>query len=291
MRLVFASILFSIALATEASAQTFAESSSGESSLLLNDGGMASMNFADASVKIAYGRRVSTSPWRASFEVKAKGTEGYTSLFKSGQFTPQYSGSAFLGYFIEPLKPNSTDHTGDSFLIGVRVEQTRAKYFLAEGAAGAMKTTNTIFHGTSAAAHLNSYFHDRGIGSILAGASIGYGESNNYPDLEKVQVCRQVSSGGNNVANKCDEGRFGGFATKSAASADFNVLWTQRWLENRVVLGPSANYNAAKQSGRWNLGIGLFLTKDGSPLKILGGITAEHSAGAWRIGLQTGLPF
>lgn len=38
-------------------------------------------------------------------------------------------------------------------------------------------------------------------------------------------------------------------------------------------------------------GIGIFVTEAGSPLRLLGGASAERIDGAWQINLQIGIPF
>jgi len=72
-----AALLFAI---TRAGAQTIVESATGTSSVILEQGGIVFVNFADEAVKLGHTYRVSSKPYGWGVDVKLKAPNGLANL-------------------------------------------------------------------------------------------------------------------------------------------------------------------------------------------------------------------
>jgi hypothetical protein len=173
---------------------------------------------------------------------------------------------------------------------------TRASYTLADVApSGAVGSHTRNFNGEALTAYYNVFTQDLGLpGEALFGLSFGYGKGNNYMSLKSVQICDELASQGGTTPrtiSKCKDGRLGSYNEANRISSGLNVIWYQNWLNKRLALGLAGGYDGSKSKNRWSSGVGLLLLKGGSPLSVIGAVTAEQVDGKWRLGLQAGFPF
>jgi hypothetical protein len=279
------------ALPDVVSAQTAFEASDGTSSITLQDGGIALVNFSDKSVKLGYSHIVSTSPWRFGGEIKLGAEEGTTVLRSEGGFaSPETRASGFLTYLLEPEQGRFS-----AVWPSVQLSFDQATYTLAEsGAAQTISTQDRRFRGVGATVRLDLLGENIVLpGDMLAGAFVGYGNRNNSESLDEVEVCetRATDPASQQVIRSCTDARSGTYQTGAKVQAGADVAWFLRPLRNRIGLNFYGRYDDNRDESKLYPGIGIFVTEAGSPLRLLGGASAERIDDAWQINLQVGIPF
>jgi hypothetical protein len=287
-------VFFLLAFCEPTAGQVIFESSSGSSSIVLNNVGAAGINFGDKSVKLGYLRQVSGAPlenWLFGFNLEAKAVNGFAELFEDSRLSAKEgSGSLLAGYSWESEDPRIIY----SLLAG-QLRYTRSDLPLAgKSDAGVTVVENEVFSGLVAGLYYNTYLASLPVpGEFLVGIGARYGDRNNFESLKKGEVCEEIPSPVDQEANvraqSCKDARFGDYKEASEVSADLDVLWYQTWAKNRIAFGFLGRYDGAKED-RFVPGVGVFLTKEKAPLKVLGGLTLERKEGDWRVGFQVGIP-
>lgn len=267
-----------------ASGQTVYEGSEGTSSLLVSHAGQASINFAEKSAKISLVHAVSTPSFRWGGSVKVLMSEGSAVLFESDseRRLPGGEASAFLGYFWSPRQGIVT-FNGAAVLVTGR----RATYALVDSVTGA--GLDTIQHGISVQVLYNAILGLGEVAGVAAGISAGVGNSNNFSDLAKTQVCSTVGANAATTVSRCSERRIGVYRESTGATAAADILIYPRILGSRLGFSGYMRYDAAKNSDI-RPGLGVFVAAAGEPLKMLGGVAVEWTAERRRIVLHLGLP-
>lgn len=272
-------------------AQTIAESADGTSSFLVRGAGIALVNFADASVKVGYTRVLSTNPWRFGTELKAKGSNGFVTLFDKDS-PLQFDGSLFLGRLWE------AQH-GDDVITAqwatVQLTGSRASYSLVSGSGDGVALSDTLFSAVSVRGYYNAMYNVRAFhGDVRLGLSGGYGQASNYSSLKKVRLCdRQVSANeGARVVESCHDARSGAYEERAVGSGAADLMWIPAALSQRIGIDAMGRYDGSRDENPTSVGLGWFFLKSGAPSVVLGGVTAEWRRGAKaRVGLQTGIAF
>lgn len=272
--------------------QIIYESSSGTSSIVLDDVGIAAVNFGDSSIKLGFTRVVSNQPWRFGLEAEGKSTEGFLEIFKGKDISlPEASASAFAGRTWTPEKGSLLFN-----LLGLQARYAHGEFNLAsEDSANTVEAKSKDFNGLTGTLFYNAFVENFPLpGETLFGVAVTYGERNNFEDLKKVEVCEEMASGTSNGntsrIQSCKNARSGDYKESTELAADLDVIWYQKWTQNRVAFGLLGRYDGTKDNDRFTPGIGVFFTKDGKPSRFLGGLTAEFADGELKIGLQVGFP-
>jgi hypothetical protein len=290
-----AAAVFLLLIAAPAPAQTTFESSDGESSLALRNGGLLHVNFADANVSFGLVRQVSTDRWRVGIDGRLKARDGLVSLVDDGFALREGSIGGFAGY--DFLYDDSVVQYG--FLAG-RVKYTRATLDILPDNSTTLDVLTTKFNGATAGVVYNALLDTaRGNGGgheFMVGIAVDYGRRNNVDTLATVQVCdelRVVTTPTETVRREsaCQNASSGAYVTSNRATAAFDLLWYQRWSANRVAAAFFGRYDELRHDTAFVPGFGIFVTESGAPLKIQGGFTIEAIDHKARLGLQVGFPF
>jgi hypothetical protein len=279
--------------------QTAFEDASGNSSIVLKDqGGFARVNVSDSSVKLAYLFDMSNRSVYYGFEVSGKLSNDFAGLFSSGTPTPEARFSALVGKrFIFSQKPtgNPTEGALTDDWITLRTGYRRARYkILSEDSVFADQVRKKNFDGFSTLLSYNALFRNSN-GPILFGASTGAERRNNIDDLDEVEVNDQVftsSDGSTQRSVIASQKAFTGVYKESTAIPIYtDLVWFPKQFESRIGLNAFTRSNVGKGNKNFEPGIGLFFTQEGSPTRVLGGISISARDGKARVGLVAGYNF
>ena len=287
--------IFVLLTARGAQAQTIFQSSDGESSLTLRDGGLIHINFGDASVSFGLARQVSTDPWHVGFNGKLKAKDNFVSLVKDGFALREGEITGFLGYQSLPDKSVVSYQ-----VLGGRFGYTKGSFDLLSPDSIMLEVSETTFNGGTLGVFYNAFLDSaRGNGTgqeFLLGIAVDYGRRHNADRLDEVEVCEgkrtaPTDSGVNRSVSSCKDASFGMYETSNRWTAEVDFLWYQAWSSNRLAIGFLGRYDDLKNKNPFVPGFGVFITETGAPLKMQGGVTLEAVDGETRLGVQIGFPF
>jgi hypothetical protein len=282
-------------IARDVAGQTIVESSSGTSSIVLKNNGIALINFGDKSVKLGYSSVVSTQPFRFGAELKARTSDDFAQLF-GADAKPEGQARVFAGWLWEADTAAQHPAVPASWFT-VELGYTRANLSLATANGASVARKDTTFTGTGVRAYYNLIGRNLVLpGDILVGLSAGYGQRNNYGSdaLTKVSVCQTVATTGGatpTTATRCKDGKTGPYTETSDAVGAYDLIWYIPALKNRIAIDALGRYEAKATGAGFSPGFGLFVPEKGSPLNFLGGFTVEWQDGKPVTGFQVGIPF
>ena len=192
--------------------------------------------------------------------------------------------------------------------ISVRVAYKRARYkLLNEAGAFADQVRKQNFDGYSATFAYNRVItlddlsktgleNAKGSkGSIIIGASIGVERRNNTDDLDSVDIEDQsfTSSSGTTQRRAVSKQTVlsGAYNEYIAVPLNTDVVWFPGALNSRVAVDFFTRSDLGTTGRKFTPGVGLFLTKEKSPTKVVGGISFSFDQGKPKIGLVGGFHF
>jgi hypothetical protein len=284
-----------VLMASAVDAQTIFQSSDGESSLALRDGGLIHVNFGDGSVSFGLVRQVSTDRWQAGFDGKLKAKDGFVSLVKDGFALREGALSGFAGrQFLPDVSVVQYQ------FVGGRFRYVRGSFDVLPENSATLEPATTKFNGVTAGVFYNAFFDtakgDGGGQEFLFGLAVDYGRRHNVDMLEEVEVCEETHSlttatGTVRRVSDCTDASLGTYQTSNKFTASVDLLWYQSWSSNRLAFAFLGRYDDMKNDTPFVPGVGLFITESGSPLKMQGGVTFEIVDDKPRLGIQVGFPF
>lgn len=299
LKRTFAAVALTILACLSTVAQTAFEDASGDGSIVLKDqGGFARVNVSDTSAKIAYLFDMSNKSIYYGFEITGKLNSDFASLFDSGKPSPEARFSALVGKrFIFSTKPKGEPTTGrltDDWLT-FRAGYRRARYkVLSLESTFADQVRKQNFDGFSAIVAYNALFKSSR-GPFLFGISSGAERRNNIDDLDEVEVNDQVFTSSNDSTQRSVIARqkaFSGLYKESTAiPINTDLVWFPKQFESRIGFNAFTRSNVGQGDRNFEPGVGLFFTKEGSPTRVLGGITISARDGKARVGLVAGYNF
>jgi hypothetical protein len=284
-----------VLIASGSSAQTIFQSSDGESSLALRDGGLIHVNFGDGSVSFGLVRQVSTDRWQLGFDGKLKAKDSFVSLVKDGFALREGELSGFAGRQFLP-----DDSALQYQFVGGRFRYARGSFDVLPEDSTTLVPATTKFNGVTAGVFYNAFFDtakgDGGGHEFLFGVAFDYGRRHNVDSLDEVEVCEETRSlttaaGTVRRVSDCTEASIGMYRTSNRFTASVDVLWYQAWSSNRLAFAFLGRYNDMKNDTPFVPGLGVFITESGAPLKMQGGVTFEVVDKKPRLGVQVGFPF
>jgi hypothetical protein len=132
-------------------------------------------------------------------------------------------------------------------------------------------------------------------GSIILGISGGVARRNNSDDLDSVSVEDQSFTSSSGTTQRR------AFSSKTALSGDYkefiavplntDVVWFPGRFDSRIAIDFFTRSNLGSTDRKFVPGVGLFLTKEKSPTKVVGGISFSYDDGKPRVGLIGGYHF
>lgn len=136
---------------------------------------------------------------------------------------------------------------------------------------------------------------DRSKGSMIVGFSIGVRRKNNADDLDSVEVEDQsfTSSSGTTQRRALSKQTVLSGEYKEFISVPLNtdVVWYPGALRSRIAIDFFTRSDLSQTGREFVPGVGLFLTKEGKPTKVVGGISFALDDGKGRVGLVGGFHF
>ena len=279
---------------TSAASQTIVESATGSSSIILQQGGIAFINFGDQSVKLGQSYIISSSQHSWGFDAKVQAPNGFSDLTRPSSI--QGEGRLFFRYMQDSTKRLSTSKgLLTIWWATLQLSGSQGSYSVATStSAAAVQRSDQTSYGFALKLYHDAMWNVSGE-TFLSGISVGIARANNYSDLPKVSVCEQLASqtAGTFVSSieKCKDARLGAFEDRTKPTGAADLLWYPKAVSRVIAPDIMLRYDGADQHPG-TIGIGLFFAKPGSPSNILGGPTIQ-----WRrdekakIGVQIGFPF
>lgn len=132
-------------------------------------------------------------------------------------------------------------------------------------------------------------------GSMIVGFSIGVRRKNNTDDLDSVEIEDQSFASSNETTQRRSVSKqtvlSGDY--KEFISVPFNtdVVWYPGLLRSRIAIDFFTRSDLSKTGREFVPGVGLFITKEGKPTKVVGGISFALDDGKGRVGLVGGFHF
>jgi hypothetical protein len=282
-----------------ASAQPIFQSSSGESSIIFPDGAVSSINFTDKSVKLAFAYSFDDNSSSIGLAAEGKSKDNLLKIFQdstlvASEFDIMVNGTHEFSTQSVPIF--------DYVRIGVAagISSTKSKQ-LPFRAGDSRAWFDTTYVGPAAGVRLNLGANSIGSAGhfLMLGIGLDYRQRTNTDRLDKRQASRLIRTDTTNTVSIFEtvdalDGTF--LAGKDlTASQDrlfsADLVWGIGWLDNRVSLAALYRWDGLYPDSRSTYGGGIFFSKEGSPLDVLGGLTFESVRGKFVIGLQTGYAF
>jgi hypothetical protein len=205
------------------------------------------------------------------------------------------------------LKPEVLDARAFDW-IGVRVAYKRARYKLLDKAAVfANQVRKQNFDGYSATLAYNRVITldklskaaleqaKRSKGSVILGVSIGVERRNTSDDLDSVDLEDQsfTSSSGTTQRRAVSKQTVlnGEYKEFIAVPLNTDVVYLPGALNSRVAIDFFTRSDLGTTGRKFVPGVGLFLTKEKSPTKVVGGISFSFEDGKPKVGLVGGFHF
>src|SRR5699024_8776022 len=256
-------------------AQTFFESVQGQTSVVLPAGGMARINTTASSLKIGYYYNRSDQNIVIGVDASGMSNNGFAPLITSRELSPEANININLG-----VKNIST---GDSHLRGfdylnLRVGIGAAQYYLIDDTAPFEQQVNTeLFNKFNIGIAYNYYLS----GNMIFGGYAGYDRTNNISSLTMLTVKETTTTTGMGSDGTVRTAALeytaweGEFRPLDQFSLFLDYVYIPDFLSNRVALSVYSRSQFNSMHHMTNGGIGIYLNREGEPLKIVGGLIYE----------------
>ena len=205
------------------------------------------------------------------------------------------------------LDPETLDARAFDWL-NFRVSYKRARYkILNESAAFADQVRKQNFDGYTATLAYNRVITlddlsaealetaTRSKGLIIVGVSIGVERRNNSDDLDSVELEDQNFTSSSETTQRRAVSKqtvlSGDYQEFTAVPLNTDVVWFPGALRSRVAIDFFTRSNLGSTDRKFVPGVGLFLTKEKSPTKVVGGISFSVDDGKGKVGLVGGFNF
>jgi hypothetical protein len=283
-----------LTIGSAAGAQTIVESATGSSSVILQSGGVAFVNFADEAVKFGHTSIVSSRALNWGFDAKLKAPNGFANL--SQPSAVQGEGRLFIRHSWDyPNRPTNSVAMLTIQWLTLQLSGSQGTFPIAASTTvDPVQRVDKRSYGFAAKLYHNAMWNIGGE-TFLTGIAGGVARTNNYADLPKVTVCQQTAVAGPGASvttiQQCKDARLGSLEDRTRAHGATDVLWYPRILKYLIALDAMGRYDGAREHAG-SLGAGLFFAKPSAPAIVLGGPTIEWREGSKPlIGVQVGIPF
>lgn len=263
-----------LSVTTDVSAQTFFEDARGETSLRLPVGGMIRINTTAKSLKMGYYYNRSDRNIVVGVDASGISNNGLAPLVTHKALSPEAHISFNLG-----LKNLSTDESmlsGYDYL-NLRVGIGAAHYRLIDASAPfGQQISSRSFNKVNIGLSYNYYLN----GNMIFGAYAGYDRTNNISTLSELTIKETIITGtAANGATRTAETEYtaweGPFRSLDQLSLFFDYVYIPDFLSNRVALSVYSRSRFNRIHHMTNGGVGLYLNREGEPLRMVGGLIYE----------------
>jgi hypothetical protein len=287
-------LVATFAIATPGMAQQSAfQSGNGQTSVYLESGSAATFNFGDTKFSIGHITRHATRKFVWGYEIFGSASSGVTTLFSSKIKVPEGGGSVVLGW--HPLSRKAVTDTKDNWFL-VDVGYSRSTFYVSPSAPRSLDDTKRYFDRYRAMAVLNNKLSD----NILFGVAAGAERRNNLDDLSPVtfqtSIAAAPTGGAISVVNTKD-GFLGDYRQYVAAPIYTDLLFILPpsiklpGFDSQIAIDGFTRSDVASFHRYTDGGIGVFLTKKGSPTRVVGGLAASWNDGKVRVALVASYNF
>lgn len=132
-------------------------------------------------------------------------------------------------------------------------------------------------------------------GSVILGFSLGVKRTNNADDLKSTDIEDQIftssSEGTQRSAIAKQTVLRGEYKEYIAVPLNTDVVWYPGRFRSRIAFDFFTRSDLGKTGREFVPGFGVFLTKEGKPTKVIGGISLAYDDGKARLGLVSGFHF
>lgn len=274
--------------------QSSFQSGDGQTSVYLEDGAAATINFTATKASFGYLHRT-TNPWFVGFELYGKASNGITTLVTKKIAVPEGGADFVFGkHFLlskDPLTPSRV--ADDWFLIDMGYARS---YFNLE-TDPAVTYSKRYFDRYRLIADYNAILPVSTV-NVLFGIAAGVERRNNLDSLTQVTFQSAVfatPAGSTTSTVKTAAGFYGDYRQYVAAPVYTDILMIPTtWPD---VLGARLGFDLYTRSDvaafdRYvEPGLGIFLTKKDAPTKLYGGISAGVKNGKGTVALIAGYAF
>jgi hypothetical protein len=288
--------LFFALLAIDCYGQSVLEDAQGKSGMYsLKGGGNVKLNFSDAAATLAYARPFanSDSGFRFGYSVTGKSNGGVASLVSKGEFVPTVSASMVVGYrnwLFEPLRSTDTADKGeDGVFLEIAPSYSQFKTIDTSLAYDKQLKKDNFWGGMVALSYAARYHN------VLASGRVQAERKSNFDDLKSVQVAdeRIVYSSTTQKRSLVTTNpyRLGALTDFVTYSARLDMVAIPDFFHNRIGLDFNLKMPALETDFTVVPGMGILLTENGAPSKVVGGLSVAFPDDKISLGLIAGYNF
>jgi hypothetical protein len=278
-------------------AQTGFEDAESKSSIILDRNGVSKFNITDASIKIGYLFHNSESRYRFGIDVSGKAENGIAALFENDNIAPNANLNLTLGYqtILSQSLNDSIINTSNLIVddwLTIQIGYNKAQYKLFDPLkAKEDQIQKRNFDGFNITGYYNILFKY----NYFLGISIGFAKLNNYQSLKEVELIDKTiiidELGFQRYINKTQKLRRGDFNTVNHILFNFDAVWIPKFFSNRIGIDVFGRYDKIEGTDSFTPGLGIFITQDGAPTHVIGGISFSYKDKDLKIGLISGFNF
>jgi hypothetical protein len=270
----FLILTLSIFIAGTANAQTFFEDAQGETSIALPIGGIARLNTTASSLKLGYYYNRSDRDVVLGVDASGISNNGFAPLVSGRELSPEANINFNLGF--KNVSTDDSNLSGFDYL-NIRLGVGTARYTLIDtDAAFEQQISSETFTGLNVGISYN-YFHN---GNMIFGAFGGYERTDNTFSLNQLTVkdTSPIATDANGTVRTA-ESEFTAWQGQLEAvdqfSLYFDYVYIPDFFSNRAAFSVYSRSYFNDILNSTNGGFGLYLNRDGEPLKIVGGLIYE----------------
>lgn len=276
-------------------AQTAFIDAAGKGSIFIQGGGFGRVSINDGRATVAFLRDISTERLRYGLELSGKVSEDAASIFESNQPAPEAKLDASVGIkhiFREIVVGQQASGPLVDDWITFQGSYGRSEFnLLAEAKPFADQVEKEKFDGGSISCSYNGLFK----GSRLLGISVGAERKNNLGKLKEVEVRDEVftSSDGSTTRAviRVQKARRGEYKESTGAFLYTDYVWFPATFRSRIGIDLFTRSRFGGGDETFEPGIGLFLTEQDAPTRVIGGVSVSALDGDLQVGVVVGFNF
>jgi hypothetical protein len=267
--------------------QSAFQSGNGQTSLYLQSGGAATLNFSDTKLSLGRYFRSSGHELIVGYEIFGKASSGNATLFSSKVRVPEGGGDFAIGWHqkTDPNTPLNSSSTNDQWAL-VDLGYSRSAFYVSDTAVAPEKAKRYFDRFRTVAVY------DKIMGRFALGAAMGAERRNNLDDLKQVTFeTTVIPANGANTVVESKEGFLGNYREYIAVPVYTDVIYlvpkitAPGFKKTSIAIDGFTRSDIAATNRSTDGGLGVFVTKLGAPTKALGGIAASWNEGKGKVAL------
>jgi hypothetical protein len=272
--------------------QSAFQSADGQTSLYLDGGSAATLNFADTKFSIGHISRHSTRALFWGYQVYGAASSGTTTLFSSKIKVPEGGADFVVGW--HPLTATNPNNNTDDWLL-FDAGYSRS-IFYAASAPEPIAQAKRYFDRFRTIVAYNRLVNKNFLFGIAAGAE----RRNNLSDLQQVTFETTLVPAPANTSTsiaKTQGGYLGAYREYIAAPIYTDMLFvlpqsiTVPGFKSQIAFDAFTRSDLGASNRSADGGLGVFLTKPGAPTKVTGGVAGSWNGGRIKVALVASYNF